>query len=41
MELIDDMQLAELVRQRRGEPTVKVDIDELIAEAEGSKKPQP
>lgn len=41
MELIDDMQLAELVRQRRGGPTVGVDIDELIAEAEGSKKLRP
>jgi len=36
MDLIDDAQLAELVRQRRGEPTVRVDIDELIANAEGS-----
>ncbi len=36
MDLIDDAQLAELVRQRRGEPTVKVDIDELIADAEGN-----
>lgn len=34
MEMIDDMQLAELIRQRRRGPTVKVDIDELIAEAE-------
>ncbi|MFK3775053.1 type II toxin-antitoxin system Phd/YefM family antitoxin [Pseudomonas sp. NPDC089406] len=34
MDLIDDLQLAELVRQRLGEPTVKVDIDELIAAAE-------
>jgi antitoxin StbD len=41
MELIDDMQLAELVRQRRGGPTVRVDIDELIAEAEGNKKLRP
>lgn len=36
MELIDDAQLAELVRQRRGEPTVRVDIDALIADAEDS-----
>ncbi|WP_175651923.1 type II toxin-antitoxin system Phd/YefM family antitoxin [Pseudomonas sp. Marseille-P9899] len=35
MELIDDAQLAELVRQRRGEPAVRVDIDELIADADG------
>ncbi|GAB7529428.1 type II toxin-antitoxin system Phd/YefM family antitoxin [Pseudomonas sp. 3A(2025)] len=33
LELIDDMQLAELVRSRQGEPTVAVDIDELIRQA--------
>lgn len=31
MELIDDLHLAELVRQRSGDPTIRVDIDELIA----------
>ncbi|MDH0304911.1 MULTISPECIES: type II toxin-antitoxin system Phd/YefM family antitoxin [unclassified Pseudomonas] len=41
MELIDDLQLAELVRQRTGGPTVKVGIDELIAEAESDSKLQP
>ncbi|MFJ9991240.1 type II toxin-antitoxin system Phd/YefM family antitoxin [Pseudomonas putida] len=33
MEMIDDLHLAELVRERCGEPTVRVDIDELIAQA--------
>ncbi|WP_280288931.1 type II toxin-antitoxin system Phd/YefM family antitoxin [Pseudomonas sp. BN417] len=33
LELIDDLRLAELVRVRQGEPTVAVDIDELIAQA--------
>lgn len=37
MELIDDLQLAEVVRKRRGGPTVRVDIDELIAQVEDSK----
>lgn len=41
MELIDDLQLAELVRQRSGGPTIRVDIDELIAEAERDTKLQP
>lgn len=36
LELIDDIQLAELVRARRGEPTVRVEIDDLIADAEGT-----
>ncbi len=36
MELIDDAQLAEIVRQRREEPTIRVDIDELIASAGGT-----
>ena len=31
LELIEDLRLAELVRSRQGEPTVAVDIDELIA----------
>ena len=35
LELIDDLRLAETVRARRGEPTVRVDIDDLIAEAGG------
>ncbi|WP_176476378.1 type II toxin-antitoxin system Phd/YefM family antitoxin [Pseudomonas indica] len=33
LELIDDMRLAELVRARQGEPTVSVDVDDLIAQA--------
>lgn len=33
LELIDDMRLAELVRARQGEPTVPVDVNELIAQA--------
>ena len=38
LELIDDIQLAEIVRARRGEPTVRVEIDDLIADAEGTGK---
>lgn len=30
LELIDDMSLAETVRARRGEPTIEVDINELL-----------
>ncbi|WP_179059519.1 type II toxin-antitoxin system Phd/YefM family antitoxin [Pseudomonas taiwanensis] len=37
LELIDDLRLAELVRARQGEPTVAVDIDELIAQATDSR----
>lgn len=37
LELIDDLQLADLIRKRRGEPTERVDIDDLIAEAGGAK----
>lgn len=33
LELVEDVRLAELVRARQGEPTVAVDIDELIAQA--------
>ncbi|WP_271410756.1 type II toxin-antitoxin system Phd/YefM family antitoxin [Pseudomonas sp. Q1-7] len=33
LELIEVLRLAELVRARQGEPTVAVDIDELIAQA--------
>lgn len=33
LEMIDDVRLAEIVRSRRGEPTVRVDIDDLIEEA--------
>lgn len=33
LKLIDDSRLADIVRERRGGPTVRVDIDELIAEA--------
>lgn len=36
LELIDDLQLAEIVRARAGEPTVRVDIDDLIAQAGGA-----
>lgn len=36
LELIDDLRLAEIVRARRGEPTVRVEIDDLIAEAGGA-----
>lgn len=38
LELIDDIQLAEIIRARRGEPTVRVEIDDLIADAEGTGK---
>ena len=34
LEMIDDAELARLVKERRANPTVKVDIDELIATAE-------
>ena len=34
LEIIDDVELERLVNERRGNPTVKVDIDELIAAAE-------
>lgn len=30
LEMIDDLSLAETVRARRGEPTVKVNIDEYL-----------
>jgi len=33
LEMIDDVRLAEIVRERRGEPTVRVNIDDLIEEA--------
>lgn len=36
LELIDDLQLAEVVRERRGEPAVGVNIDELITESSGN-----
>ena len=36
LEMIDDAELARLVNERRGNPTIKADIDELIAEAEKS-----
>jgi len=36
LELIDDLRLAEVVRERRGESTVRVDIDDLIAQASGA-----
>lgn len=36
LEMIDDARLAEVVRERRGEPTVRVDIDDLIAQAGGA-----
>ena len=36
LELIDDLRLAEIVRARAGEPTVRVDIDDLIAQAGGA-----
>jgi antitoxin StbD len=38
LELIDDIQLAEIVRARRGEPSVRVNIDDLIADAGGAGK---
>ena len=34
LEMIDDAELARLVKERRGNPTIKVEIDELIATAE-------
>lgn len=36
LEMIDDARLAEVVRERRGEHTVRVDIDDLIAQAGGA-----
>ncbi len=36
LELIDDLRLAEVVRERRGKSTVRVDIDDLIAQASGA-----
>ena len=36
LEMIDDAELARLVNERRGKPTIKVDINELIATAEKS-----
>lgn len=30
LEMIDDLSLAETVRARRGEPTIEVDINELL-----------
>ncbi|GAA6132791.1 type II toxin-antitoxin system Phd/YefM family antitoxin [Halopseudomonas sabulinigri] len=36
LDQLDDLKLAELVRSRLGEPTVAVDIDDLIAEAGGT-----
>lgn len=33
LELIDYLQLAEIVRARAGEPTVRVDVDDLFAQA--------
>lgn len=36
LEMIDDLRLAEIVRARAGEPTVRVDIDDLIAQAGGA-----
>ena len=35
LEQLDDLKLAELLRSRLDEPTVPVDIDELIADAGG------
>lgn len=34
--LIDDLQLAELIRSRSGESTVRLDIDDLISETGGA-----
>lgn len=34
LEMIDDAELARLINERRGNPTIKADIDELIAAAE-------
>lgn len=36
LEMIDDAELARLVNERRDSPTIKADIDELIATAEKS-----
>jgi antitoxin StbD len=36
LEAIDDARLADIVRRRRGEPTVRVNIDDLIKEAGGN-----
>lgn len=36
--LIDELRLAQTVRERRGGPTVRVDIDDLIAQAGGTAK---
>lgn len=36
LEMIDDTRLAETVRTRQGTPTVRVDIDVLIAQAGGA-----
>ena len=36
LEMIDDAELARLVNERRGKPTIKVDINKLIATAEKS-----
>lgn len=36
LELIDDLRLAEVIRERRAEPTVRVDIDDLIAQVSGA-----
>ncbi|MGP0173800.1 type II toxin-antitoxin system Phd/YefM family antitoxin [Pseudomonas sp. NCHU5208] len=36
LEMIDDARLAEVVRERHGAPTVRVDIDDLIAQAGGA-----
>lgn len=38
LELIDDLQLAEALRARAGELTVRIDIDDLIAQAGGVTK---
>lgn len=36
LETIDDIRLVELVRERRGGPAIRVDIDDLIQEAGGT-----
>ncbi len=38
LEAIDDMRLAELVRERRGGPTIRVDVNDLIKEAGGTEE---
>lgn len=38
LEVIDNTRLAEVVRGRRGEPTVRVDIDDLNAQIGGATK---